>query len=86
MAATTGEAPAAPRRVRQASAVTKGMSAAQTSTGACAVSSAWTMPVRGWRGASGSSQRSAPGSSGSTVSLLHTIAIRSHAWASASTG
>ena len=63
--------------VRQASAVTNGMSAAQTSTGAPARSSACTMPVSGWRGSSGSSQRSMPGSSGSSVSALQTTATRS---------
>jgi hypothetical protein len=72
--------------VRQASAVTNGMSAAQTSTGPSATVSACTIPVSGWRGSSGSSQRSTPGSSGSAVSRLQTIATRSQTAASASAG
>ena len=48
------------------------MSAAQTSTGPPAVSSAYTIPVSGWRGSSGSSQRSTSGSGGQLrVALAH---------------
>src|SRR4051812_41230887 len=73
-------------RERQASGVTKGMSAAHTSTGAPAHSSAYAIPVSGWRGSAGSFQRSAPSSEGSCVSGLQTIATPSHTSARTATG
>ena len=70
----------------QASAVTYGMSAAHTRTGPAASSSAWMMPTTGWRGSSGSSQRSTPSRSGSSLPGFATNAIRSQTDDSAAAG
>ena len=82
-----GASPRPASTARSVSGVTNGMSAAHTSTGPPARSSACTIPVSGWRGSGGSSQRSTPsGSSGSGVSALQITARRSQTAPRASSG
>src|SRR6266516_5291336 len=87
MATASGRRAAASIKAAHSAGVTKGMSAAQTSTCPPARSTAWAMPTAGWRRSTGSSSQTSHGPpAGSSVPCLHTTAMRSQTAASALAG